>query len=380
MRREVVVPQSMVDCLEVPLALAGLHVDGDQRFREEVVAEPVGPVVVVGRRPGRQVHVAQLVVAGEHRPDVGVARVAPRIVQPRVDAELVGAVRHGMEVPGVLAGPDVPGPHPARDRLLGDAPVGDVRAVDHLVADDDRRRVDAVEQRVQVVALAPRGPREADHRVDHAAAVGPEVGARPPGRRVRADDVAVAGAPEDAFVPLAVGPVGDAPLAPCPGHRRRPLFVALGVEDPERLARLRVDGDALRQRRVEVEDSADHQRRGLEAGRTRQVALPVQVGRLLDERLDDGVERRRPLPAAGRRPADPVVDRHPLPDQLEVGEVAGVDLVERRVLLAADVSGVAAPLAVRGVVGLPRAGVLLRVGGRGRPEQCGEQQHDDERE
>ena len=291
-----------MDRLEVPRPLPGLDVDRDQGLREEVVAEAVDAVVVVGRRPRRQVHVAELVVAGEHRPDVGVARVAPRVVQPGVDPELVGAVGHGVEVPRVLAGPDVPGPDPARDRLLGDAAVGDVRAVDDAVAHHDGRRVDAEEHRVQVVALVTARPRQPHHRVDPAAAV-PEVGARPARLRVDADQVAVAGAPEDALVSLAVGPVGDAPLRPRVAHGRGALFVALRVVDPEGLAGRRVDGDALRERGVEVEHAADHQRRRLQPARERPVAGPVEVGGVGDERVDDGVEGRPPLAAAGGRPA-----------------------------------------------------------------------------
>ena len=368
--REVVVPQAVMDGLEVPHALPGLDVHRDQRLRKEVVAEAVDAVVVVGRRPRRQVHVAQLVVAGQHRPDVGVARVAPRVVQPGVDAELVSPVGHGVEVPGVLAGADVPGADPAGDRLLRDAAVGDVRAVDDPVAHHDGRRVDAEEQGVQIVALFAGRPRQPGHGVDPAAAVS-EAGARPARLRVDADQVAVARAPEDALVAGPVGPPGDAALRPRVAHGRGALLVALRVEDPQGLAGRGIDGDALRERRVEVEHPADHQRRGLQPGRERPVAGPVEVGRVGDQRIDDGVEGRPPFAPAGRRPADEVVDRGPLPGDLEVREVVGVDLVERRVLGAADVPGIAAPLAVRRVVGLPRAGGFagLGVGGGCRREQ-----------
>ena len=308
---------------------------------------------------------AQLVVAGQHRPDVGVAGVAPGFVEPRVDAELVRPVRHGVEVPGVLAGADVPGAHPARHRLLGDAPVGDVRAVDHLVSHDDRRRVDPEQHRVEVVAFLAVGPRQPDHRVDPPAPLGAEVGARPPGLRVDADQVAVPRAPEDALVPFAVGPVRDPPLRPGVAHRRAPLLVALRVVDPQRLAGGRVDRHALRQRRVEVEHPAHHQRRRLQARQEWPVSGPVEIRGVLDQRVDHGVERGQPLAAAGRRPADEVVHRGPLPGDLQVREVACVDLVERRVFLAADVAGVAAPLAVGGVVGLPRPGALVLLGVHG---------------
>ena len=55
----------MMDRLEVPDTLPGLDVDRDDRLREEVVAGSVGPVVVVGRCAGRQIHMTQLVVTGQ---------------------------------------------------------------------------------------------------------------------------------------------------------------------------------------------------------------------------------------------------------------------------------------------------------------------------
>ena len=97
-RGEVVIPQSMVDRLEVPDPLAGLDIDRDDRLREEVVPEPIGPVEVVGGGPGRQVHVPQLVVSRQKTPDVRVPRVPPRLVQPGVGPELVRAVRNGVKV------------------------------------------------------------------------------------------------------------------------------------------------------------------------------------------------------------------------------------------------------------------------------------------
>ena len=374
-RREVVVPQAVVHGLEVPHALPRLDVNGDQRLREEVVPQPVDAVVVVGGRSGRQIHVAELVVAGQHRPDVGVPRVAPRLVQPGVDAELVRAVRHGLKVPGVLAGPHVPGAHPARDRFLRDAAVCHLRPVDYAVTDDDRRRVDPEQQGVQVVALLAVRPRQPDHRVHHAAAVGAEVRARPAALGVGADEVAIARAPEDPLVPGPIGPVGDAPLRPGIAHRRRPLLVGLRIEDPQRLAGSSVDRDALRERRVDVENAVHHQRRRLQARQERPVAGPVEVGGLLDQRVDDGVERGRPLAAARRREADAPVHGHPFPGDLQVREVPGVDLIERRVLLSPDAPGVAPPLAAGGVVGLPRAGLAGRLGVHGNGPAEDESEH-----
>ena len=180
------------------------------------------------------------------------------------------------------AGLDVPGPHPARHRLLGNTAVGDLRAMDHAVADHDRRRVYAVEHRIQVVAVLADRPWQPDHRVDHAAAVGTEIGTRTAGLRLDAHEVAVSRAPEDALVVVAVRPVGDPPLPERPAHRGGALFVALGVEHPEGLAGRRVDRDALRERRIEIEHAADHERCGLHPAGTGRVPTTVEIGRVLD--------------------------------------------------------------------------------------------------
>ena len=270
----------------------------------------------------------------------------------------------------MLAGPHVPRPHPTRHGFLGDAPVGDLRAVDQLVADDYRRRVDRVQQGVQVVTLRTVGARQADHGVDHAALA--EVVARLARLRRDAYEVAVAGAPVDAFVAVTVGPVRDAALAPRTAHGRRALFVALRVEHPERPAGGRIDRHALRQRRVEVEHAADHQRSRLKAGGAGPVARAVQVRRLGLQRVDNRVERRPPLAAARGRLADELVDEPPAPGDFEVAEVIAVDLGERRVPGAGDVAGEAAPFPVLGPVLLPGLRARrVRQGGRQRSGRAG---------
>ena len=108
-RREVVVPDAVVDGLEVPHPLAGPRIDADEALGEEVVAGPVPAVVVVGRRRR---------AAGRTRPSssspVGCAHmlvlplylprhaVVHRVGAPGLDAELV-LERDGVERPEVLA-------------------------------------------------------------------------------------------------------------------------------------------------------------------------------------------------------------------------------------------------------------------------------------
>ena len=146
-------------------------------------------------------------------------------------------------------------------------------------------------------------------------------------------------------IPL-VSPEEDAGIVPAapPGDPARvvevgrpPAPVDLRVVHPDRLAGRGVDGRHLVQRGRDVQHPGHHQRRRLEH--------PDPEARKL---LAQPVEIERPV---GRRPA---------PGNLKVVEVAGVDLVEGRVLGAAGVAAVASPFAVRGAV----LGVRI-----GRPER-----------
>jgi hypothetical protein len=80
--REVVVPDAVMDGLEMPDTLPGLDIKGHQAFGKEVVAGTRAAVVVAGWRLDRQVHVTELFVGRHRRPDRDVAGVGPRVVQP----------------------------------------------------------------------------------------------------------------------------------------------------------------------------------------------------------------------------------------------------------------------------------------------------------
>ena len=166
------------------------------------------------------------------------------------------------------------------------------------------------------------------------------------GLGVYADKISVSGSPEDAFVVSAVGPIRHSALRPRCAHRGGALFVAFGIEDPQGLPGDCVDGDALRERRVEVQHVVDHERRGLEARPVGRLACAIEIWCFRDELIDDDVEGTPPFAALGRTTADEVVDGSPLPRDLEVAEITGVDLGQRRVFGATDVARVAAPLAV----------------------------------
>ncbi len=112
--------------LEVPLALAGVEIDGEQRLAEQVVAGPVDAEVVARRLLDGQIDGLELRIDGDLRPDARVARVLVRAAQPALGAELA-AHRHRVEDPEPLAGARVEAAHVALDvarAVVGFAPVG----------------------------------------------------------------------------------------------------------------------------------------------------------------------------------------------------------------------------------------------------------------
>src|SRR4030095_12394151 len=92
--------------LEVPLALAGLQVDADEAFGEEVVAGAMAAVVIGGRRFDRKITETELFIDRDLRPHADVAVARPRFLEPRVVAEITRA-RNRVELPDHLAGADV---------------------------------------------------------------------------------------------------------------------------------------------------------------------------------------------------------------------------------------------------------------------------------
>ena len=106
-----------MDRLEVPVALAGIEIEADDGARKEIGAGTMAAEVVAGGVFGREIHAVQLFVDRDRRPVAGVARVRPRIVLPRVVAELAG-LRNRVEDPQTLAGAHVVAADVALDVLL----------------------------------------------------------------------------------------------------------------------------------------------------------------------------------------------------------------------------------------------------------------------
>ena len=240
-----------MDQLEVPDAPAGARIQADQALPEEPVAGPLAAVIVVGGGAEGQVDEAQRLVRAHQRPDVGAARRLPGTLLPRLVAEL-SFPGDGAEEPPLLAGADVEASHLAGRHDLREGDVVDLRSHHHDVADDHGRGGDAVE--------TPRdGTAQPLRQVDAPPlAEGGDGLAR---LRVEADQVAVAGADQDASV-FPVRPVGDAPVheAVIGGS---PVLPRPRVVDPPGLARRRVDGRDLGERGADIQDAADHERRGL---------------------------------------------------------------------------------------------------------------------
>ena len=334
--RQVPVPDPVLDELEVPLALAGPQIDGHQALAVEPGAWPMAAVVVAGRHLDRQVHQPELLVGAHLRPHAGVARVLLGAALPGVVAEFAGAGNR-VENPQPLARPHVVAAHVALVVAAAHrtAALGVRRADDHDVLDDDRRRVqtDVPGNRVHVLVVL-------ELQIDAPAFA--EVGHQ--GSRLRVEpDHLVPRCDVDDPLHAAVGPVRQT----ASGKAARRLFSALALGltmDPQRLAGCGVHGhDRASRPGGGVQHAPDHQRRGLE----------VELGR--------GAE---------------VVGLE-APRHFERVEVAGVDLIERRIPRAREIGAVGAPLGFhRGSFGRRRrpSGALRE---RRRAENArGEPRHD----
>ena len=173
--------------------MSGLDVERDHAFGEQVVAEAMRAVEIRGGRVGRQIQQAELFVGAHDRPHGDLARVSFEPSCQRVAAELA-LLRNGVKGPAQLAGAGIE----ARESTRESAPCldqrRDRRRRDHEIAHDDRRRLHGVRQRVEVVALAALGARQAVHQVDPA--VDAEAVDRAAGLRVDGKQIAVASAPD----------------------------------------------------------------------------------------------------------------------------------------------------------------------------------------
>ena len=253
LRGEVVVPDVVVHELLIPLDLAGVHVDREQRIAIQVVAVVRPPVIVVADLFDRHEQQAPLDVHGEDAPQAGRVLRVEAVVEP---GRGVGVSGLGLEVqrPPQLAGDGVPGLDQARASL---------RHQDVLVDRAGRRQSHPLNDPL----LAEARDQGAGLGVDGRQAVG--VG-REQARRQ----------------PVAAGPIRQPP----PG--RRGCLVL-----PHLLACRRVERvDPVR--RAEIQHAVDDERRALEeAGLVAGVEGPGPLQAFDVLRVD--LRQRRELGAAG---------------------------------------------------------------------------------
>ncbi len=126
----------MMNGLEVPDALTGIRIQAEKALGVNVVAVThTTPVVVRGGRRG-QVDITQLVIGGHHRPDVGIARLFPRLVFPGL-VELLPWTRNRMKAPLELSRMRIVRPYVTRRTAVVQRVIEYLRTNDNGVADND---------------------------------------------------------------------------------------------------------------------------------------------------------------------------------------------------------------------------------------------------
>src|SRR5262249_12001247 len=135
--RRVVVPDVVVDLLEVPDVFAGLRLQRDHRRAEQIVALAHRAVVVGSAVARREVNEPELWIEGGRVPDRGAS--AHRVVRagwPRVAAEFAGS-RQRVPAPPDLAGLGVERREPTADAELaaGDTAVYEPVVVERRAGD-----------------------------------------------------------------------------------------------------------------------------------------------------------------------------------------------------------------------------------------------------
>ena len=309
-RRHVEVPDRMVHELEVPLALAGFQIDARKRFGKQVVAGPMAAVVIGAGRLNRQIHEPGVFVHSDLRPHADVAVRRPRLLFPRVVAELARP-RNRVELPQLLAGPSVERARKAFRIVVSRhrRAFAHRRSDDDHVLDDERRRVDANLARLEIDLLA-LAFHDAEFQIDDAVLA--ERRHRRAGLRVQFDEPIAGRHIHNALVALAVSPVRNAAAGELARRYGGALAFAHAV-DPDDFARLAVE---------------------------RHHVAPRAAG---------GIEhppnrKRRPLQLVFGE--SPEIVRLEAPRHLELAEVRGVDLIERRIPRPSDIRRIVRPISI----------------------------------
>src|SRR5580704_10515278 len=101
----------------MPFPLAGLKVNGDERFAEQPIAGPVPAVVVPRRHLDGQVSDSEVGIYGYLSPDTRISRIGPGVLLPGIQTKLA-RLGNGMENPEPLACPHVKSADVAFDGAL----------------------------------------------------------------------------------------------------------------------------------------------------------------------------------------------------------------------------------------------------------------------
>src|SRR6266446_980196 len=107
-RREIPVPDVVVDPLKMPDALARLRIQGNQAICEKIVTDAIGAIEIKCRRARGYIDNSALRIERHSGPIVRSAAGLPRIAGPGVIAKFT-RVRDGVKRPAQLAGPNVVG-------------------------------------------------------------------------------------------------------------------------------------------------------------------------------------------------------------------------------------------------------------------------------
>src|SRR5207249_1435709 len=98
----IIVPQIVVNGLELPYPLPGPRIERQRAVCRQVVTGPIAAIVVRRARAGCAVHDPALLIDREPAPGIRAAAPQPAIALPAFVKRLAGA-RNGMEAPDLAA-------------------------------------------------------------------------------------------------------------------------------------------------------------------------------------------------------------------------------------------------------------------------------------
>src|SRR5207249_3237674 len=106
-RFQVVVPDVVMNGLEIPFQFAGLRVERDQTVTVKIGAFAVGTMEIVGRRTMRQIDKTRFRIQADQAPDIRSGTLLPVVAFPCLTTWLSGA-RNRVKLPDEFARVSVP--------------------------------------------------------------------------------------------------------------------------------------------------------------------------------------------------------------------------------------------------------------------------------